>query len=1323
MSTVWRTMKVFISSTFLDMELARDRLAHVFYEMEKNVLDRQLTIIPYDLRWRERLSNEPVADWCMKMVEDCRYFIGILGNRYGWRPPMKSGGMPNAEHISITEMEIDRALKTVDKQNRFFCFGDFQGEGRENEADVASLQSLKERLRKSGETIYVCRDVAELLAIISRELANRLDRQFPPGQKVEPIAYTYEQGLSEIVEEKIRQFVDRVTYLQQLEDFALASEKPNYLGIYALAGNGKSALVARFIKNWAHPDIPIVAHFMSMGGDAKDVTGIMTNIGERLQRLGIIKNSLEADPLALSRQIQNALQETKQRMVLIIDGLDEIHESGRNLSWLPRVLPAHIRVVLTTRPVETWDTLQTYPHLRPLELPSLNDKEVDEIINAYSQRYKLNLSADDGESLRKRAAGNPLYLKVALDEICTAGVAVGQLALSVQSLFDQILKRLQARYGEEIVHRYLGLIAAGRVGLTENELQELLNVGSELVSLNKALSNFIITRRGFLDFFHPEFERNIMIRMGKSGMRNYHGALAAYFAQKGYGYARALEELPYQLQESENYAQLLRVLTDMEFLEAKCNAGMITGLNQDFDYALYSLVVPVPQDIKVTAASGTEIGRETIRLLSRALAINIQFLRSHPASLFQMLWNYGYWYDCPQAAKHYQTTAQTAQLPWLRKQEKFYALVESWRRVKEGKKGFVWLKSLHPLPVLLDFPLINIFRGHDKSIYSLNFSSNGGKVVSGSWDGTVRIWDSKTGELLYTLKGHEDAVRSVEFSADGTRIASASWDGTIRIWDAEAGVMLRTLSAQGKKVNSVAFSKDGHKVLGGFWDRTLRIWEVQSGKLLHTLGGHDSLVNSAAFSNDGKKIVSGSLDNTVRIWNGATGDLLYTLTGHDKGVNSVRFSKDDHKIISASEDGTIKIWEVANGKLLRTLSGHKNAVKDAAFSPDGKRLVSASVDKTIRIWEADSGKLLGVLPGHEGEVNSVEFSPDGLHIASGSADKTIRIWDALKTEMSYTPCGHHDAITTLQFMGDSGKVISGSTDGNIHIWDTATGEITKTLESGKAVNDLALSPKGDKIICGAADNVLRIWDTKTGKLLYHLTGHEDAITQVAVSPDGGTILSGSADKSLRMWNMQTGNLVHTLTGHADKISCAEFSKDGNKVASGSWDETVRIWDVKAGKLLHALSGHVATVSCVKFSQDGNKIASASYDQTIRIWDVNTGELLHALSGHQKYVNGLLFSADGTKLISCSRDHTMRVWDTQSGECLKTISGQGNMQAMLEKSTETTYQALAQEVETVVEDTRQEKPVAFFPGTIKEIALSKNILIGYVENYVYILSVS
>ena len=291
-----------------------------------------------------------------------------------------------------------------------------------------------------------------------------------------------------------------------------------------------------------------------------------------------------------------------------------------------------------------------------------------------------------------------------------------------------------------------------------------------------------------------------------------------------------------------------------------------------------------------------------------------------------------------------------------------------------------------------------ILRGHDASVNSVSFSPDGSKIVSGSADNTVRVWDSNTGsELMRQRVGLLGTrVMSVSFSPDGSKIVFGSADNKVRVWDSNTRDehILFSRRMHIGRVTSVDWH--GNKIVSGSWDKTVRVWDSQTEALIHELTGHTEWVNSVAFSPDGSRIVSGSLDNTVRVWDSQTGAELMRLRvgllGSD--VNSVSFSPDGSKIVSGSDDETVRVWDSNTGDELMRLVGHTDLVMSVSFSPDGSKIVSGSDDNTVRVWDAVSGEcVLGPLEGHTDLVNSVAWSPDRSRIVSGSLDGTVRVWD------------------------------------------------------------------------------------------------------------------------------------------------------------------------------------------------------------------------------------------------------------------------------------------------------------------------------------------
>lgn len=289
-------------------------------------------------------------------------------------------------------------------------------------------------------------------------------------------------------------------------------------------------------------------------------------------------------------------------------------------------------------------------------------------------------------------------------------------------------------------------------------------------------------------------------------------------------------------------------------------------------------------------------------------------------------------------------------------------------------------------------------RGHSGPVHGVTFSPDGARIVSGSNDETLRVWDAKTGAPIgMPLRGHTAAVLSVAFSPDGSRIVSGSSDRTLRLWDGNSGRPVgAALRGHTWEVWNAAFSPDGLLIASVGRDGTLRRWDARTGKATGEPSPEGAEIYSVAFSPIGDLIITGDEAGAVRRWESGTGRQVGNpLLGHSETVYGVAYSGDGSRIVSGSKDGTLQLWNARTGARVGTqLRGHTGPVSSVAFSPDKSRIVSGSWDNTLRLWDARTGTPIGQpLRGHTDLVRSVAFSPDGSRIVSGSDDRTLRVWN------------------------------------------------------------------------------------------------------------------------------------------------------------------------------------------------------------------------------------------------------------------------------------------------------------------------------------------
>jgi hypothetical protein len=292
---------------------------------------------------------------------------------------------------------------------------------------------------------------------------------------------------------------------------------------------------------------------------------------------------------------------------------------------------------------------------------------------------------------------------------------------------------------------------------------------------------------------------------------------------------------------------------------------------------------------------------------------------------------------------------------------------------------------------------VDELQGHENAVNGVAFLPDSKRLVSASWDKTIKLWDTQTRKALQTLRGHEAQVCCIAVSRDGNRIASGSTDTSIRLWDAHSGAAISTLEGHGADVWGVAFSPDGRLLASASKDMTVRLWNVLSGTPVHILRGHEGWACAIAYSPNGSVIASGANgDGAVRVWDVLSGAPRLTLKGHADSVFMVTFRPDGNVLASGGGnfDKTIKLWDTFSGALLMTLNGHNGSIFALAFSPDGNLLASAGghVDFSVRLWNARSGTAIGKLGVHDNWVHSLAWSPDYKLLASGCNDQTMRLW-------------------------------------------------------------------------------------------------------------------------------------------------------------------------------------------------------------------------------------------------------------------------------------------------------------------------------------------
>lgn len=542
----------------------------------------------------------------------------------------------------------------------------------------------------------------------------------------------------------------------------------------------------------------------------------------------------------------------------------------------------------------------------------------------------------------------------------------------------------------------------------------------------------------------------------------------------------------------------------------------------------------------------------------------------------------------------------------------------------------------------------SVLHGHTGSIVGLDFSPDGDRVATSSYDNTVRVFSSDgTGQPL-VLRGHSGDVVSVEFDAAGKRLASASADGTVRIWSLDGDVdpiVLQVFdkTASDEAVSSARFSPDGQRLVAATMAGTVVLYILEGNHPSRVLEGHTGPVLQARFSPDGEWILSASRDGTARLW--STGDGASRIVArHEDWVLDGVWSADGSRLATTSRDRRVWVCAPQRASPCQQLTGHDGWVWTAAFDTEGTHLVTAGADNTARVWPLDGKGEPSVLWGHEDWVREVSFSADGRRVLTASHDGSAALWLADGSGEPTFLEGHQGWVRKAIFSPGGGLIATASDDGLARVWRSTPPEDPRIL-SGHTdqVWSVAFSHLGQSIVTASADLTARIWDAESLESLRILKGHEERVRSAEFSPDDRWLATSSDDGTARIWSVDGSGAPVILRGHRDKVLDVDFSHDGKLLATASYDQTIGLWQPD-GTRVRTFDEHLGWVRAVAFSPDDSQILSASRDRTVLLRNTDGSGASRVVGRHKNQVMAAIFKRDGTKILSASADRTARLWD-------------------------------------------------------------------------------
>lgn len=587
-------------------------------------------------------------------------------------------------------------------------------------------------------------------------------------------------------------------------------------------------------------------------------------------------------------------------------------------------------------------------------------------------------------------------------------------------------------------------------------------------------------------------------------------------------------------------------------------------------------------------------------------------------------------------------------------------------------------------------------------------------------DGSIRLWDRKSGTVVISFNGHRAAVTTMAFDGSGTRLASGAKDAHIIVWDLIAEVGLYRLKGHKGEITKVEFmsgqeedeaGEDGVMQLdstdGDGWlvstskDTFIKLWELSTQHCIETHVAHAGECWSLAISPDQKGCVTAGNDGELKVWAidtqalksrqfGESTTLLERGTiyrkSKDRGV-TITFHPSSNFIATHGTDKLVEIFRIRTEdevkkvlKRKRKRKAEKGKVDEADIPTD---LASATVEDIFVSY---------IVIHAGGKVKSIDWatksgtkSSESLYFLLSLTNNSLEYYSVAKPPVKekkssaevpeynklYTveASGHRSDIRSLSLSSDD-RMLASASNGSLKIWNVRTSTCIRTFECEYALC-CSFLPRDKIVVVGTKSGTIHLFDIASSVLLETVPAHEGAIWSLQVHPDGKSLATASADKSAKFWDFEVVSepipgtdtklprlkLAHKRTLKInDDILSLRYTPSGTHLAVSLLDNTVKIFFTDTLKQLHNLYGHKLPVLNMDISSDSRLLITCSADKNVKIWGLDFGDCHKSFFAHNDSIMAVVFEKEGHNFWSASKDKLIKYWDGDKFENVMKVEG-------------------------------------------------------------------
>ncbi|ERE81548.1 WD repeat-containing protein 36 [Cricetulus griseus] len=462
----------------------------------------------------------------------------------------------------------------------------------------------------------------------------------------------------------------------------------------------------------------------------------------------------------------------------------------------------------------------------------------------------------------------------------------------------------------------------------------------------------------------------------------------------------------------------------------------------------------------------------------------------------------------------------------------------------------------------------------DKSVFQISTilhpSTYLNKILLGSEQGSLQLWNVKSNKLLYTFPGWKVGVTALQQAPAVDVVAIGLMSGQVVIHNIKFDETLMKFRQDWGPITSISFRTDGHPVMAaGSPCGHIGLWDLEDKKLINQMrNAHSTAIAGLTFLHREPLLVTNGADNALRIWifDGPTGEgrLLRFRMGHSASLTKIRYyGQNGQQILSASQDGTLQSFSTVHEKFNKSL-GHEEARQSD--------------------WD-------GIIACHQGKLSCSTWNYQRSTIgAYFLKPKELKTDDIIATAVDITSCGNFAVI--------------GLSSGTVDVYNMQSGIHRGSFGDDKAhagsVRGVAVDGLNQLTVTAGSERLLKFWNFKS-KVLIHSLSLDSSPNMMLLHRDSGILGLALDDFSITVLDIETRKIVREFSGHQGQINDMTFSPDGRWLISAAMDCSIRTWDLPSGCLIDCFLLDSAPLN-ITMSPTGDFLATSHVDHLgIYLW--------------------------------------------------------------------------------------------------------------------------